>query len=142
MSSTKEIKVKVDKVIKNINQQITSRGVRVGNVLRNAELEVLSGQRSGKVYRKPHTKRATYTASAPGEVPARRSGKLRLGWKARVEGTKGGHSVSIKAVLESNAAYSTFLEKGTVKIQPRPFKNKIIEKAMPEIKEILGKSYN
>lgn len=36
----------------------------------------LTGQRSGRVYRVPGTKRATYTASAPGEPPAVMLGNL------------------------------------------------------------------
>ena len=52
--------------------------------MRNAELEVLKGQRSGRTYRKPHSK-ATYTASAPGEPPARRTGNLRMHWNGQVK---------------------------------------------------------
>ena len=51
--------------VTDVNRKVVSRGVRAVNAIRNAELEVLKGQRSGRVYRKPYTKSATYTASAP-----------------------------------------------------------------------------
>ena len=47
------IRATVKDQIANINRKAVSRGVRAVNVLRNAELEVLKGQRSGRVYRKP-----------------------------------------------------------------------------------------
>ena len=62
--------------------------MRAVNAIRNAELEVLRGKRSGRVYRKPHTK-SHYTASAPGEPPARRTGNLRLNWNGTVESSAG-----------------------------------------------------
>ena len=69
----------VEKEVKHINQKVRSKAARVNNALRNAELEELKGQRGGKRYRKPHSKR-TYQASSPGEPPARRTGALRLQW--------------------------------------------------------------
>ena len=47
----------VEKEVKHINQKVRSKAARVNNALRNAELEVLKGQRGGKRYRKPHSKR-------------------------------------------------------------------------------------
>lgn len=66
MSAGGRLKIAVDEVVKNVGRQAISRGTRAVNALRNAELEVLKGQRSGRVYKKPYS-RATYTASAPGE---------------------------------------------------------------------------
>lgn len=139
----REIQVCIGKKVKNINQQILSRGMRVANALRNAELEVLSGTRSGRVYRKPYTKRATYRASAPGEAPARRTGALRQRWTQRVDGeslSDGG--IRVNAVLQSRVGYSGNLDVGTRKMAPRPFKERIEEKAMPQIKTILKEPYN
>ncbi len=86
---------------KDINRKVVARGTRVANALRTAELEVLKGNRSGRVYKKPDTygKSRTkstrkllkdyghklkggqlYRASAAGEAPARRTGALRLQW--------------------------------------------------------------
>ena len=85
MSYGSSLKIAVDKVVKSVGKQAVSRGTRAVNAIRNAELDVLKGQRSGRVYKKPHSK-ATYTASAPGEPPARRSGALRLNWHGEVKG--------------------------------------------------------
>lgn len=54
-SAGSAIRATVKSQVADINRQVVSRGVRAVNALRNAELEVLKGQRSGKVYRKPYT---------------------------------------------------------------------------------------
>lgn len=135
--------------VENINRKVMSRGVRAVNELRNAELRVLKGQRNGKVYRVPYTKKATYTASAPGEPPARRTGSLRLHWNGQVisENTSQG-GVRVIAEIESQEPYAGYLEKGTEKedgtpkMAPRPFVDKVKETAMPEIKRIYNESYD
>ena len=71
---------RVKEAVKDTKQEVAARAVRASNELRNAALNVLRGQRTGRVYRKPHTKHATYTASAPGEPPAVRTGMLRMSW--------------------------------------------------------------
>ena len=136
------LKITISKTVKNVNQQVLSRATRTVNELRNAELEVLSGQRGGKIYRKPHTKAATYRASAPGEPPARRSGNLRLRWNGKVKG--GNSSSQVIASLESRVKYAALLDEGTPggKIAPRPFKQPIIDKAMPKIEAIFREPYN
>lgn len=113
-----------------------SQGVRAVNAMRNAELEVLKGQRSGRTYRKPHSK-ATYTASAPGEPPARRTGNLRMHWNGQVksEGSTAGGGVQIIAELESQEKYAGYLENGTKKMAARPFVDKIKEKATRKLRK-------
>ena len=127
--------------VEKINRQVLSRGVRAVNAIRNAELEVLKGQRSGKKYRKPYTKRATYIASAPREAPARRTGNLRLHWTGQVKKEMAANNgVRIIAELESQE-YSGFLEEGTSKMAARPFVERIKEKAQIEIKKIYHTPY-
>lgn len=135
------LKIAVDDTVKKVNREAASRGMRAVNAIRNAELEVLSGKRSGRVYRKPHTK-SHYTASAPGEPPARRTGNLRLNWNGTVESSSTGSGLRITAVLESQERYSTYLENGTRRMAPRPFKQPISEKAMPEIERIYHEKYD
>lgn len=135
------LKVAVDDTVKKVNREAASRGVRAVNAIRNAELEVLRGKRSGRVYRKPHTK-SHYTASAPGEPPARRTGNLRLNWNGTVESSNTGSGLRVTAVLESQERYSTYLENGTRRMAPRPFKQPISEKAMPEIERIYHEKYD
>lgn len=135
------LKIAVDDTVKKVNREAASRGVRAVNAIRNAELEVLSGKRSGRVYRKPHTK-SHYTASAPGEPPARRTGNLRLNWNGTVESSSTSSGLRVTAVLESQERYSTYLENGTRRMAPRPFKQPISEKAMPEIERIYHEKYD
>ena len=135
------LKIAVDDTVKKVNREAASRGMRAVNAIRNAELEVLSGKRSGRVYRKPHTK-SHYTASAPGEPPARRTGNLRLNWNGTVESSSTGSGLRVTAVLESQERYSTYIENGTRRMAPRPFKQPISEKAMPEIERIYHEKYD
>lgn len=135
------LKIVVDDTVKKVNREAASRGTRAVNAIRNAELEVLRGKRSGRVYRKPHTK-SRYTASAPGEPPARRTGNLRLNWNGTVESSSTGSGLRVTAVLESQERYSTYLENGTRRMAPRPFKQPISEKAMPEIERIYHEKYD
>ncbi|MGN0405991.1 MAG: hypothetical protein ACI4F1_12255, partial [Bariatricus sp.] len=116
-SAGRQVRASVSKIQSDVSGQVLSRGTRAVNALRNAELEVLRGQRSGKKYRVPYTKKATYKASAPGEPPARRTGNLRLHWNGNVEyGKMSGNNVEVVAVLESGEKYSEYLEKGTRKM--------------------------
>lgn len=135
------LKIAVDDTVKKVNREAASRGMRAVNAIRNAELEVLRGKRSGRVYRKPHTK-SHYTASAPGEPPARKTGNLRLNWNGTVESSSTGSGLRVTAVLESQERYSTYLENGTRRMAPRPFKQPISEKAMPEIERIYHEKYD
>ena len=135
------LKIAVDDTVKKVNREAASRGTRAVNAIRNAELEVLRGKRSGRVYRKPHTK-SHYTASAPGEPPARRTGNLRLNWNGTLESSSTGSGLRVTAVLESQERYSTYLENGTRRMAPRPFKQPISEKAIPEIERIYHEKYD
>ena len=134
------VAAKVEEVSAKINRQVISRGVRAVNALRNAELEVLKGQRSGRRYRK-YPFRSMYTASAPGEPPARRTGNLRLHWTGDVKTEPHGKSVKVVAQLESQESYAGYLENGTSSMAPRPFVDRIAEKAKPEIEKIYSQSY-
>jgi hypothetical protein len=135
------IQEKIERKVESVSSQAVSRGTQAVNALRNAELEVLKGQRRGKVYRKPHSK-ASYTASAPGEPPARRTGNLRLHWNGKVikERTSGG-GLNITAQLESQEPYAGILEHGSRRMAPRPFVERIKQKAMPKIKRIYSRPY-
>lgn len=136
------VRAAVKDCVLDINRQVISRGTRAVNEIRNAELEVLKGQRSGRTYRKPHTKHATYTASAPGEPPARRTGNLRLHWNGQVKsGNASSGGVAIIAELTAQEEYAEYLEKGSG-MAPRPFVDRIQEKALPGIKRIYGESYD
>lgn len=158
------LRIKVSEMRGNINRQVRSRAVRAVNVMRTAEKEVLKGQRSGRVYRVPGTygkaTKATrklaekyghklrggqlYRASAPGEAPAQRTGALRLHWNGDVEERNTSNGTEVIAILESGEKYAGILESGTndgTTLKPRPFGNKIKEKAAPEIRKIYSEPY-
>ena len=135
------IHASADRITDQVRMQMLSRGTRAVNELRNAELDVLRGQRGGKTYRK-YPNRSTYSASAPGEPPAVRTGNLRMHWSGSVEGgAAAGGGVSMTAVLESQEHYAGYLEHGTVKMAARPYCERIKEKAMPKILEIFSAPY-
>lgn len=140
-SAGSAIRATVKSQVANINRKVVSRGVRAVNAMRNAELEVLKGQRNGRVYRKPFS-RATYTASAPGESPARRTGNLRMHWNGQVNSkSSSSGGVAIVAELESQESYTAHLENGTSRMAPRPFVEKIKQEATPEIQKIYSEPY-
>lgn len=160
----RKVQVKFSEMTENINRKVRSRGTRAVNALRDAELRVLKGQRSGRVYKVPgtggksisaSTKKLAkeyghklrggvlYRASAPGEAPARRTGNLRMHWNGEVKTRHTSCGVKVVAALESGEKYAGILENGTNdgKIAPRPFVEKIKEKAMPEIQRIYSEPY-
>lgn len=140
-SAGRAVRAKVSEMAEDINRQALARGTRAVNALRNAELNVLKGERSGKRYRK-YPYKSMYTASAPGEPPARRTGNLRLHWNGQVKkGASSGNGVEIIAELESGETYAAALENGTSKMAPRPFVEKIKEEAAPEIQRIYSEPY-
>ena len=136
-----DLKGKINDLFNQVSQGAKSRGYRAANVLRSASLEVLRGQRGGKIYRKPFTKKATYQASAPGEPPAVRSGTLRRSWQPRAQSEKEGGSVTVHPAIWTDVKYAPILQEGSPKMEPRPFEEPIIEKAKPENEAIFGQPY-
>lgn len=132
--------------LKGVQQEVSQRAYRASNELRSASLYVLRGERSGKLYRVPNTKKK-YRASAPGESPAVRTGAFRLSWGAHVHVEKKGvHFRAVSAIESRERAggqlLGEMLEKGTGRMKPRPYKQKVIDRAMPKIKTIYGKPYH
>lgn len=164
-----QIEAKCEEVARKVLQGVRLRGMRASNELRNASQLVLRGQRSGRRYNVPGTgsmryyKRGsrdgkhkahtatisyrTYTASAPGEPPAMRTGTFRASWQPKQEVTGGADSVSVRSYIESNAKtpkghhLGTILENGTSRMAPRPYKEKVQQKALPKIKKIFKEPY-
>lgn len=158
------IEIGTQKAIGEIKQELKSRAFRASTKLLNASQMVLRGQRSGRRYRIPatgpnrcrkHRDQATgrmvsgvyYTASAPGEAPANRTGAFRTSWQQRVYAEESAHELVVHTVLESNdrtkngKLIGDMLEKGTSRMKPRPYKDKVIDMATPAIKKIYGSSF-
>lgn len=117
--------------------------------LRNAELKVLGGRRSGKRYNLPGTGktkynkrtnktkviRSKYTASAPGEPPAARFGTFRTSWQPVVKDLPDGVHLRLNT-SQNGRKYPGYLENGTKKMAPRPYVKRIQEMAEPQIRRV------
>ena len=137
--SVPDISIEVAKKVQAIGQQMKSRAVRGSRALKTAELQVLRGQRGGKVYKKPGMS-THYTASAPGEPPAVRFHKLRPSF--RPVGSTSAGALSVKVAIETDTHYAGYLEHGTSKMAARPYVEKIKQQAEPEILSIFNAPYN
>ena len=135
--------VPIEKAIKDavedIRSQVEKRSYKAANELRNSALTVLRGQGKGRRYRVPGTKRY-YTASAPGDVPAVRTGAFRLSWQPTAHSLFG----SYISRITSSIFYAGWLENGTPggQMAPRPHHEKILEHAKPKIIRIYSAPYN
>lgn len=100
----------------------------------------LQGQRTGLEYRVPGTQRF-YTASAPGESPARRFGGLASSYTNEVSATS---IFALNAFVGSDLDYSLFLERGTknpdgsVRMEKRPTIEPALRDAEAEIRAALS----
>lgn len=151
----------VENVVKNIEDQMQSRSVRAANELSGAVKHILRGQRSGRRYRVPKTYRrqrgkATgrmrkgvyYTASAPGEPPANRTGVFRLSFnQTKAYAERMGRVVHYHSQTGSSyrvkggRLLGEMLENGTRRMLPRPYMQPTIDRAMPNIIRIYSAPY-
>lgn len=136
-----------NKAYKRLIQQMQAYGWIGVQHLRNAELQVLSGQRSGKRYNVPGTGRVKYykrthkatvtyrkySASAPGEPPAVRTGTFRTSWQPVVKDIPAGVHLRLNT-SQNGRKYPGYLENGTKKMKPRPYVERIQNMAEPKIR--------
>lgn len=110
--------------------------------LRDEWAEVLTGSRSGRRYKVPGTgtkgvrgSGTYYTASAPGEAPASRSGAAglrgRIGIMPRVTPR------NVQCRVGTDLEYALYLEYGTRTMEPRSHLGRAYRKAKPRILKIL-----
>lgn len=140
-----------------IKLQMESRSYRAANELRNASQLVLRGQRSGRQYTVPGTGRMRYnkrkktasitykkyTASAPGEPPAVRTGVFRMSWQPTAKVVFGSYISRIEsnARTDNGLDLSGILEHGTSRMAPRPYQDRILDKAEKPIVRIYEEPY-
>ena len=138
-----DISMVVDKKITQIGNEMKQRATKGARALKNAELRVLRGQRSGMTYKKAY-KKTSYTASAPGEPPAVRTGKLRSSFRdvSKTYDNPFGGAADVTIAIETDTHYAGYLENGTNKMAARPYVEKIKQEALPEIQQIYGAPYN
>lgn len=137
------LEVIAQNVSNEIQHQMESRSYRAANELRNAALLVLRGQRSGRIYKVPGKKKR-YTASAPGEPPAVRTGIFRGSWQPTARKVFGSYISRIESdVTTDNGQYNLgeILENGTGRMAARPHHDRILEKAEPKIFRIYDEPY-
>ncbi len=157
----------VHNTIEKVYSEVRHRAYRASNELRNSSLFVLRGSRGGRVYKVPatHGRRPTsatrsmmseyghrlrggqlYRASAPGQPPAVRTGAFRNSWGTKVHVARGGGGLRAVSSIESHEHVNGYLlgellENGTSKMAPRPYKQRIIDRALPKIKAIYSAPY-
>lgn len=139
-----------------IEDRIFNHMMRAGNLasmeLKNASMLVLRGQRHGRRYNVPGSGRVTYrkrdktarvsyrqyTASAPGEPPAVRTGAFRLGWMPQTKIENGGRTIVSRIRntqrVRNGRLLGDILENGTERMAPRPYQEKVLSKALPKIR--------
>lgn len=144
-------------IAEDIEDRILAHMMRAGtlssNELKSASMHVLRGQRHGRRYNVPGTGRVTYnkrnktarishtqyTASAPGEPPAVRTGAFRLGWNPQTKVEDGGKTVisrlrNNQRVGRKQHLLGELLEEGTGRMAPRPYQEDVLSKALPKIR--------
>lgn len=147
----------VNQITDSIQRQMEGRAYKGANELRNAAVIVLRGQRSGRRYKVPGTYRLQkdkvtgkkrrgryYTASAPGEPPAVRTGTFRNSWQPKSRKVYGSYISRIESDAKTDNGQHTLgeiLENGTSRMAPRPHQDRILEKAEPSIVRIYSEPY-
>ena len=148
----------VKEVVEDIKKQVEARSHTAANELRNSSLEILRGARGGRRYKVPGTFRRQrdkvsgkmkngryYTASAPGEPPAKRTGNFRRSWHPTA--LKEGNTYISR--VESNlqikiGPLGQILEEGTPggQMAPRPYQEKVLKHAEPKVVRIYSAPYD
>ena len=147
----------VAEITASIKHQMERRAYWSANELRNTAMLVLRGQRSGRRYKVPGTYRRQrdktdgkmkrgryYTASAPGEPPAVRTGAFRMSWQPTAFVGFNSYISRIESDIRTdNGKYTLgqILEEGTSRMAPRPYQDEIAEKAKPRIMRIYNQPY-
>lgn len=114
--------------------------------LKRAYTSKLTGARSGRVYTtyfftdkagnvRPIGSRPPHQASAPGEAPARDTGKLIRAMRYNSRRLPNGAEV----IVQNEADYAMYLEFGTSKMQPRPFFRITLKEESNNIRDIWRK---
>lgn len=129
--------------ITKVREEVLRRGKRGRTYLRDAVIDVLKGNRSGRMYGK-------HRASAPGEAPAVDTGKLRNSFEEMPNSMRYGiESISVDSAVSSNLTRRggakinyAWIDKGLGNIKPRPYVKKATDKAVENLLKDLKRPYN
>ena len=121
-----------------LKKAVRAAGLLVQNDMRKS---ILKGPKTGRVYK--HGKNGTHRASAPGEAPANRSGRLASHINIEAIGLK----ATIGIQDATNVVYGARLEYGGrdsrgVHIEPRPYLQPALEKNKKEIEKRIRSAIN
>ena len=136
MPASIKLKLNLTSVNQLLDQTAPKRMYEAANEVRNTVLTTLSGNRSGRTYYVPGT-RKSYTASSPGQAPATVTSELRQSVKASTEGN--GRSVVGK--VKATAKHALPLEFGTKNMAARPFMKPSFDKSLDAIRRILTRTW-
>lgn len=125
--AAQQVEIEVRGIVIRVSAKAISNGTRGVNYLWSAAKEVLGQDGSGRSYKNGHV------ASAPGEPPAPDTGNLRRNWRRQVLAQGNGSGVRVVMRITSQMSYADFLEYGTRKMEARPYREKIRDKARPQI---------
>lgn len=166
MADFRDTGIEIERIINSmqsdIYRQAASRGFRASVEIRNRALDVLKGERSGRVYKingtygkrkskltkllsKVHKHKSKggqlYTASAPGEAPAVRTGLFRMSFKEHPYIVKSNGNLIIHARAESRLKVGKYLLGDILEGKNRPYKDKTIQLALPRVLQIFNEPY-
>ena len=136
MATNVKLKLRTKELTQSIRDTASRRMYQAVEVVKVAQLETLSGDRSGRTYKVPGTNR-TYTASRPGQPPAQATGGLRQSLQTSVSGK--GRTITGKS--GTKLPYGKMLDDGTLKIAPRPWLMPSLLRALPKLREIFKRSW-
>ncbi len=127
-----------------LQNQATERTIQASKQLKSSCYSVLSQSGSGKVYALGGGK--TYRASAPRQAPAKRTGQFRQSWQLHCHRKTFGKHYLVQAGIQSpyqvgGHLLGDLLEHGTSSMAPRPYKQQILDRAMPSTEAMLEKKY-
>lgn len=156
-SISREFTRTIDNITDEIRDELKKRSFEGALVLQKHAKLVLQGQRHGRRYKVPGTYAAQkdktdnkvkngryYTASAPGEPPAVRTGTFRNSWQPTSREVFGSYISRIESDIKTDGGgylLGQILEEGTVKMEPRPYQEQILDAAEPEIIEIYDRPF-
>ena len=155
--STITLEQAIDHAVDHVKHEMEKRAWLAALELRNSSQIVLRGQRSGRRYKVPGTYRRQrdktdgkmkngryYTASAPGEPPAVRTGTFRNSWQAKSRALYGSYISRIESDAMTDGGghnLGEILENGTRRMAPRPHHDRILQHAEDRIVRIYDKPY-